>query len=180
MTSLKSEFAFDEPMPGYLAGQWAEISVPGVVEKPRSYSFASAPPDGPVDTVDFYIRRVPGGELTDWLHSADRKGARVLINGPSGSFWLRESTAPMLCVAGGSGLAPIKSLLEHLEREGFNRDVAFIFGARTQKDLYCLEDMARLKQSSGGRFTFVPVLSSEPEGSDWKGLRGLCRRLYLE
>lgn len=162
----------DEPMPSYLAGQYADLTVPGVIDKPRSYSFASAPSKTSQDSVDFFVRLVPGGALTDWLHSGDRIGVRVALHGPHGSFWLRESNAPMICVAGGSGLAPIKALLEQIMRQGFTREVAFVFGARTQRDLYCLDEMDRITASSNGRFSFTPVLSAEPPESDWGGSRG--------
>lgn len=163
----------DEAMPTYLAGQYADLIVPDAMDKPRSYSFASAPGQLPSDHIDFYIRRVPGGVFTEWLHAKDRRGAALTVTGPNGSFWLRESMAPMICVAGGSGLAPIKALLEQLGSQKFNRQVVFLFGARTQKDLYCLSEMADIKTRSGGHFDFVPVLSMEPEDSGWSGLRGL-------
>jgi len=162
----------DEAMPNYLAGQYADLSVPGVIDKPRSYSFAKAPGQGEPDYVEFYIRRVPGGALTDWLHAKNREGVKAAVNGPHGTFWLRESEEPMICVAGGSGLAPIKALLEQLASQGFSREVVFLFGARTQNDLYCLSEIADLEAKSEGRLHFAPVLSMEPPNSDWKGLRG--------
>lgn len=164
----------DDPLPAYLAGQYADLSVPGVIDTARSYSFAAAPNDGPCHHVTFFVRAVPGGEMTTWLHAANRIGVRVKVEGPYGSFHLRDTDAPMLCVAGGSGLAPIKALLEQVAADGFSRPATFIFGARTRKDLYCLKEIDALREASGGRFTFVPVLSEEPEGSDWQGERGLC------
>lgn len=163
----------DGTMPGYLAGQYADLIVPDAIDKPRSYSFASAPGQLPQNHIDFHIRRVPGGVFTEWLHAKDRRGTALTITGPNGSFWLRESPAPMICVAGGSGLAPIKALLEQLGSQKFNRRAVFLFGARTQKDLYCVSEMAGIKSRSNGNFEFVPVLSMEPEDSDWNGLRGL-------
>lgn len=167
----------DEAMPPYLAGQYAELAVPGVIEKPRSYSFANDPENEAPDHVGFYIRHVPGGEMTGWLHAADRVGEKVTVTGPYGSFWLRESEAPMLCIAGGSGMAPIKALLEQVSRQGFQRKVTYIFGARTREDLYCLDEMRQIKAKGNGHFDFVPVLSREPEGSDWNGLRGHCTEI---
>lgn len=171
---LEIQVQLEEPLPSYLAGQYAELSVPGVIEKTRSYSFASAPGKASPDRLTFFIRHVPGGELTNWLHEADRTGAKVAVNGPFGSFWLRDSTAPMLCIAGGSGMAPIKALLEQVSSQGFQRQVNYVFGARTRDDLYCLEEMAQIKARGNGHFNFIPVLSREPDNSDWKGLRGHC------
>ncbi len=167
----------DEAMPHYLAGQYAELTVPGVIGKPRSYSFASAPENEAPDHVSFHIRHVPNGEMTGWLHGANREGEKVTVTGPYGSFWLRESAAPMLCIAGGSGMAPIKALLEQVSQQGFQRKVTYIFGARTQEDLYCLDEMRQIKARGNGHFDFVPVLSREPDDSGWSGLRGHCTEI---
>lgn len=164
----------EDPLPSCLAGQYAELSVPGIIDKPRSYSFAKDPGTESQDHVTFFIRHVPGGELTSWLHESDRVGAKIIVNGPFGSFWLRDSTAPMLCIAGGSGMAPIKALLEQVSSQGFQRKVTYVFGARTRDDLYCLDDMKQIKALGNGHFNFIPVLSNEPVDSDWDGLRGYC------
>lgn len=169
---VELQLQLDEPMPGYLAGQYAELMVSGVTKEPRNYSFACAPGNDSPRSVTFFIRQVPGGVLTTWLHEQDRSGTHVSLNGPFGSFYLRESEAPVLCVAGGSGLAPIKALLEQMASTMFQREVIFLFGARTQADLYCLEEMKDYERQSGGRFRFLPVLSAEPEDSDWTGTRG--------
>lgn len=171
---LEVTIRLDQAIPTYLAGQYAELSIPGVIDKPRSYSFAKAPDKEAENHVSFYIRLVPEGEFTSWLHGSDRQGHRICVTGPYGSFWLRDSSAQILCIAGGSGLAPIKALLEQMLSHGMSRQVTFLFGARTQKDLYCLEEMNQIKALGNGFFNFIPVLSQEPEGSDWKGLRGRC------
>jgi len=174
---LEVDIQLDEALPAYLAGQYAELTVPGVIEKPRAYSFASAPENEAPGHVRFFIRHVPNGEMSGWLHAADRRGERVCVAGPYGSFWLRESTAPMLCVAGGSGMAPIKALLEQVSRQGFQRRVTYVFGARTREDLYCLEEMNAIKARGNGHFQFLPMLSREPEDSGWEGLRGHCTEI---
>jgi len=158
----------------YRAGQYADISFSGI-SQPRSYSFAKAPETENQNELTFYIRRVPNGELTGWLFDADRVGTKVKVGGPYGSFWLREGDGPVVCIAGGSGMSSIKALLEHAARVGCARDVVYLFGARTQQDLYCLEEMEALEKQwdSGFSLRFIPVLSDEPEDSDWQGLRGL-------
>lgn len=80
----------------------------------------------------------------------------------------------MLCIAGGSGMTPSKALLEQVSGQGFQRKVTYVFGARTRNDLYCLDDMQQIKALGNGNFNFIPVLSNEPEDSDWDGLRGYC------
>jgi CDP-4-dehydro-6-deoxyglucose reductase len=162
------------PFPKYLAGQYAEIVVPGLIDKPRSYSFAKAPDQEKKNHISFFIRHVPNGEFTTWLHSEKREGQPVSVTGPFGSFWLRDSPNQILCIAGGSGMAPIKALLEQMVNNGVNKQVTYLFGARSQKDLYCLDELARIKKIFNGQFNFIPVLSQEPEDSNWDGLRGRC------
>lgn len=171
---IEVSIRLDDAIPAYLAGQYAEITVPGMIDKPRSYSFARAPEKEESGHISFFIRHVPEGEFTSWLHASSRHGQRVNVTGPYGSFWLRDSTAPMICIAGGSGMAPIKALLEQVSSEGMKRQVTYMFGARTQNDLYCLDEMKQIKALGNGHFNFIPVLSREPEDSDWNGLRGQC------
>ncbi len=170
--------------PDYTAGQYAELMVSDI-EKPRSYSFATAPGNHGAGDLMFFIRLVPGGEFTEWLFAGDRSGTPLTVSAPYGSFWLRPGDAPILCVAGGSGLAPIKALLEAAQSAAVQRDVTFLFGARTQQDLYCLDVMEALANSwSGKHFEFVPVLSEEPPDSDWQGARGMVtdhlQKQYVE
>ncbi len=162
----------DKNIPAFLSGQYADLKVPGVIDKGRSYSFANAP-EGSDNEVTFFIRHVPNGEMTSWIHADDRLNSRVELTGPYGTFYLRDSDGPMICIAGGSGMAPIKALLEEVAEKKFGRDVVYLFGARAQEDLYCLEEMEALVKQSKGKFKFIPVLSREPEDSDWTGLRGL-------
>ena len=172
---LELEVKIDEPV-SYRAGQYCEIYVPGVivdeVHESRSYSFASPPGLAPVSVVRFHVRLVPGGAFTTWLHNEARVGQRLEGHGPYGDFWLRSGKAPILAIAGGSGMAPLKALLEQACAEEVARDVKYFFGARRQEDLYCLEEMKTLAAAWPGKFEFIPVLSGEPEESDWTGARG--------
>jgi NAD(P)H-flavin reductase/ferredoxin len=154
------------------AGQYADISVPGITE-PRSYSFANASSSLGSSEISFFIRHVPNGEMSGWFHEKSRIGEKVQITGPYGSFYLRDSTDPIICMAGGSGLAPIKAILEQESRLGGNTPVLFLFGARMKKDLYCLDEIHEFITSWNAPFHFIPVLSEEPLESDWDGDRGL-------
>ena len=162
------------PQRSGIAGQYAEISVPGL-SGPRSYSFAKAPENEAENEMTFFVRLVPGGEFTEWLFKEDRTSAKVTVAGPYGHFWLRPEPAPIICVAGGSGISSIKAILESAVNEQIARDCLFLFGARTQKDLYCLADMKEIGSNwnADNSFEFVPVLNMEPEDSDWQGARGL-------
>ncbi len=165
--------ATDEPCFQHAkAGQYAELSVAGI-DQPRSYSFARPPRLENTGEVSFFIRHIPGGAFTDWLFSAQRSGENIEISGPYGNFHQREGDDPMICIAGGSGLAPIKALVEDGAEAGLQRDLVIYFGARTQSDLYCLEEIQTLGQQWGGAFQLTPVLSGEPPDSGWSGARGL-------
>ncbi|WP_449434798.1 FAD-binding oxidoreductase [Pseudomonas putida] len=172
------EIELDEPLE-YSAGQYAQLSVPThavLAAAPRCYSFCSAPQEGPQTRVAFHVRRVPGGQFSEWLFGADRAGELVSMTAPLGDFGARTDDRPMVCIAGGSGLAPIKAMLEDLARHASAPDVTLFFGARSQRDLYCLMELSELQARwpGRGRLLFVPVLSNEPLDSGWEGLRGLC------
>ena len=169
----------ENALPLYKAGQYAEISVEGI-SAPRSYSFACAPDQENLSTAAFYIRHVPDGEMSSWINAEPRTGSRVSLSGPHGTFFLRAADTPIMCIAGGSGLAPIKALLEQMVRDELTRPVKFLFGARTQKDLYCLEEIDRFKTNYKGSFEFLPILSEEPGDSDWSGLRGLVTEFIAD
>ncbi|MGB0238515.1 MAG: NADH:ubiquinone reductase (Na(+)-transporting) subunit F [Cycloclasticus sp.] len=156
----------------FSAGQFADIGLDGF-SRHRSYSFANAPEQNGQKTLCFHVRNVPGGDYTQWLFEKDRKGESFELHGPSGAFWLRTSEAPILGVAGGSGMAPLKSILDDAFNNNIKRPVTYLFGARTQRDLYCLDEMKTLEEKWPATFKFIPVLSEEPDDSDWTGKRGL-------
>lgn len=172
---LELEVKIDVPVT-YRAGQYCEIYVPGVildeVHESRSYSFASPPGHAPVSVVRFQVRLVPGGAFTTWLHTEAKVGQRLEGHGPYGDFWLRPGKAPILAIAGGSGMAPLKALLEQACGDGVARDIKYFFGAWRQEDFYCVEEMKALEAAWLSKFEFIPVLSGEPEDSDWQGPRG--------
>ncbi len=171
---VEMTIACDEPMPGgILAGQYAEIAYAGL-SKPRSYSFAKAPENENPGEVTFYVRLVPGGEFTEWLFGDSREGTCMTVSGPYGDFWLRDSEAPMICIAGGSGMSAVKAVLEHACNNKIQRNALFLFGARTQADIYCREEMEsiRLNWHKDYKFEFEFVLSDELDDSNWVGPRG--------
>lgn len=168
---VELRLALDDPIE-YTGGQYAELSTEKLTTGPRAYSFAEAPNPAALDRPCFYVRRTPGGEFTEWLFDADRTGTSVQVTGPFGNLWLRPGAGPALCVAGGSGLAPVKSLVETAAQDRSDREFVLVFGARTQRDLYCVEELEKLAATAGS-LRFVPVLSEEPADSDWAGARGL-------
>src|SRR5690606_27670911 len=143
------------------------------VESARSYSFATGPLLAAERVLRFHVRKVPDGVFTTWLHESAKVGDRLRVKGPFGDFRLRPGTAPILAIAGGSGMAPLKALLEQARFDQVGRDVTYLFGARTQKDLYAVAEMAQLARRWLTRLRFIPVLSEEPAESGWTGLRGM-------
>nr|AAC45296.1 p-cymene methyl hydroxylase [Pseudomonas chlororaphis subsp. aureofaciens] len=168
---LKVTIQTDRPV-HYLAGRYANVRVPGW-PRFRCYSFANAPQRKGRNVLEFYIRKVPAGEFTEALFRGELDGQPLEMEAPQGTFHLHGGDAPMLCIAGGSGLAPLVSILEHARANRIKRDCILLFGARTEGDLYQLEAIGNIAANWQGEFRFIPVLSHEPEHSDWTGARGL-------
>ena len=156
------------------AGQFATLTVMGM-KQPRPYSFARDPRSETPGEHTFYLRLVPGGEMSMWLAACDRIGESVELTGPLGAFTLDDSRMPMLLLAGGSGMSAVKALAEEACRRQLQRDCLFLYGARTRADLYAEAEIADLirRWSRGHRLRFVQVLSHEPRDSAWTGARGL-------
>ena len=118
----------------YHAGQYIEFLLQGGVR--RSYSMANAPHligQG----LELHIRHMPGGKFTDHVFGAMKERDILRIEGPYGSFYLREdSTKPIVLLASGTGFAPIKAIIEHLQFKGITRPVTLYWGGRRPADLY--------------------------------------------
>lgn len=168
ITALHITLANNMP---YASGQYANLAIDGLENTHRSYSFASAY-DAASHQVELYIKHVNGGALSTVVHEQDLVGKEIVLDGPHGNFYLRESETPFVCIAGGSGLAPVKALLEQAIKDKVQRDVTFVFGARTQQDLYCLDEIKEISKNWPANFEFIPVLSDEPNTSNWRGERG--------
>lgn len=161
----------------FKAGQYGQIEIPpyGKVKErtQRAYSMCSKPSD--MNYLGFLVRLVPGGVVTTYVHEHLKIGDRLKIIAPMGDFHIREgSDTTMIWVAGGSGMAPFKSILyDRIERGLMDeRDIWYFFGARTEKDMFYLDELYDLDEKYE-RFHFVPALSEPDEGSDWRGETGL-------
>ncbi len=164
-----------------MAGQYSEVKIASL-EDPRSYSYAKAPKQENPGEFTFYVRLVPNGKFTEWLFAEDRVGESVKLTGPYGQFYCRDDDSTMLCVAGGSGMSAIKAMLEDSAAKQIERNCIYLFGARAQQDLYCQEELAEIgkKWNKDYSFEFVPVLSEEPEGSNWTGATGFVTTYLKE
>jgi CDP-4-dehydro-6-deoxyglucose reductase/ferredoxin-NAD(P)+ reductase (naphthalene dioxygenase ferredoxin-specific) len=142
----------------FSAGQYASLSFPGL--PPRDFSMANRP-DEPL--LEFHIRLTPGGRVSPYVAETLKKDDRVTVEGPFGASHWRESHAgPVLAVAGGSGLAPIKSIVETGLGAGARQPVHLYFGARAERDVY-LEERFRTLAARHPNFRYTIVLS-EPDG----------------
>jgi benzoate/toluate 1,2-dioxygenase reductase subunit len=129
-------------LPRFLAGQYVNVAVPGASGETRSYSFSS-PPGADVGT--FVIGNVAGGLMSSHLANIAKAGDRLTLRGPLGSFYLRAPQRPMLFLAGGTGIAPILSMLGVLAAEGTGgHPVTLIYGVHNAADLVGMEQIAAL------------------------------------
>jgi NAD(P)H-flavin reductase len=155
------------------AGQYAALAVSGSFVR-RSFSFYDAPPgERGSDNVGFLVKRLPGGRFSDWLASADRRGTRIWLEGPFGQMGLDDAPREALCVAGGTGIAPILSIARDRLTRYSTHPLTIIFGVRTAADLFALDLLQQLQETFGERVRVLPVLSHESSGSSWSGRRGL-------
>lgn len=159
----------DEPI-HFQAGQYINLDIGLEHGMSRAFSLASVPREA--RDVELNVRIVPGGRGTGWIHETLKTGDRVKLSGPYGRFFVRKSAdVPMLFMAGGSGLSSPKSMILELLEEGCQQPITLVYGQRIRDELYYHEDFLALAEKHAN-FHYVPALSAEPEGSDWKGFRG--------
>jgi len=166
----------------FAPGQYIDIMLPG--GRRRSFSIASPPHDS--RPLELHVRRVAGGEFTEALFARETRDTLLRIEGPLGQFVYRPAAkspgaaaaaAPMLLVGGGTGLAPLLSIVRHVVENGLKRDMTVYWGVRHERDLYAhgvLEDLAR----RAAHLRYVPVLS-EPS-RHWRGRSGWVHEAVLQ
>jgi CDP-4-dehydro-6-deoxyglucose reductase len=142
----------------------------------RSFSLANPPEDDGL--LELHIRHVPGGFFTDHVFNAMKAKEIMRINGPLGSFFLRDSDKPVIFLAGGTGFAPIKSILLHAFKHGIDRQMVLYWGAKTRADLYQAE-LPDAWAKEHDHFSFVPVLSESRPEEAWPGRTGFAHQAVL-
>jgi CDP-4-dehydro-6-deoxyglucose reductase len=163
----------------YHAGQYVEFILAGGAR--RSYSMANAPhTQGDKPAIELHVRHLPGGLFTDHVFGAMKEKEILRIEGPFGSFFLREdSDKPMVLLASGTGFAPIKAIVEHLEWKRSQRPALLYWGCRTRADLY-LHAWAEAAAAHLPNLRYIPVLS-EPRADDgWRGRTGLVHHAVMQ
>ena len=162
----------------YLAGQYIDLLLKD--GRRRSFSLATPPHDDAL--LELHIRHVPGGFFSDQLFT-EFKGREILrFEGPLGTFFLREeSDKPIILIAGGTGFAPIKAVIEHALHHKIEerRPIVLYWGVRAKRDLYLPELPGQWQQQSAG-FTFIPVLSEPASDDDWPGRTGFVHQAVLD
>lgn len=160
----------------FLAGQYIEFLLKD--GKRRAFSIANAPHDD--GFLQLHIRLIAGGEFTGHVFGAMKEKDILRFQGPYGSFFLREeSTKPMILLAGGTGFAPIKALVEHAIHHNIARPMEIYWGARNRAGLY-LPDLPLEWAAAHSHVRYVPVLSDATEQDAWQGRTGLVHRAVLE
>ncbi len=160
----------------YHAGQYVEFLLRDGSR--RSYSMANAPHNGP--GVELHIRHMPGGKFTEHVFGVMKEKEIQRIEGPFGSFYLREeSDKPMVLLASGTGFAPIKALIEHMQFQGITRPATLYWGGRRPEDLY-MDDWVQARLLEMPNLTYIPVISDATAEDAWTGRTGFVHRAVLE
>jgi Na+-transporting NADH:ubiquinone oxidoreductase subunit F len=158
----------------YIPGQYIQLQTPAYKksneEVYRAYSIASDPAQKNI--IDLIIRLVPGGICTTYCFEYLKVGDEVKMNGPYGEFRLSETNAPIVFIAGGSGMAPIKCMLHHMKNTQNKRKATYYFGANRPRDLFMLDLMKEFEKQLQD-FHFVPVLSEPNQGGNLEYEKGL-------
>jgi len=165
----------------YHAGQYIEFVLEGGAR--RSYSMANAPhtlSEGGPPMVELHIRHMPGGRFTDHVFSAMKEKEILRVEGPQGSFYLRDdSPRPIILLASGTGFAPIKAIIEHMQFMGITRDTVLYWGGRRPRDMY-LDGWVKSKLAEMPHLKYVPVVSDALPEDRWSGRAGFVHRAVLE
>jgi len=170
----------------FVCGQYGQFEVPPYdkVKSPtqRAYSMSSPPSDK--NHLEFLIRLVPGGIVTSYVHEHLQEGQKINVIAPFGEFNVKDTGATMICVAGGSGMAPFKGIFQDMIENGEieTREIWYFFGARTKNDMFYLDWLNELDEKYE-KFHFVPALSEPQPEDDWNGPTGLITEVlanYLD
>ncbi len=176
---LRLQLPAGEPLQ-FHAGQYVEFILRDGAR--RSYSMANAPHTlgEPGTGIELHIRHLPGGKFTDHVFGAMKEKEILRIEGPYGSFFLREdSEKPIVLLASGTGFAPIKALLEHMKFKAIDRAAILYWGGRRPEDLY-MDEWVRAQLAGMPNLRYVPVISNAVPDDNWTGRTGFVHQAVLE
>ena len=163
-------FRLELPAPGnFQAGQYYDIrlSAPDGYQAQRSYSISSSP-DQP-DTIELTIELIAGGEVSSYFHEAVEKGEQIELRGPIGGHftWTPDFIEPVLLVAGGSGIAPLMSILRHRRAAGVSSPVLLMFSVRTESDILFRQELEQMAREDASFKLVITLTRAAPGG--WTG-----------
>jgi len=163
----------------YRAGQYVEFILRDGSR--RSYSMANAPGHlGTPPAIELHLRHMPGGKFTDHVFSTMKDRDILRMEGPYGSFFLREDSAkPIVLLASGTGFAPIKAIIEHMRDKAIERPAVLYWGCRSRADLY-QHEWAEQAAAASPTLRYVPVLSEPKPDDQWHGRTGLVHRAVMQ
>ncbi len=175
---VKMQLPANDPL-RFHAGQYVEFILRDGAR--RSYSMANAPHTmGDKPWIELHIRRMPGGKFTDHVFTAMKEKDILRMEGPFGSFFLREdSDKPMVLLASGTGFAPIKAIIEEMQFKSIARPAVLYWGCRTKADLY-LDEWARQAVQEMPSLSYVPVLSEASPDDAWTGRTGFVHEAVMQ
>lgn len=160
----------------YLPGQYVDVLLRD--GRRRAFSIANAPREN--DRLELHIRHVPGGTFSDYVFHYLKERALLRLRGPLGSFYLRaKDHRPVILMAGGTGFAPVKAIVEGALAGGFPGEIHLYWGVRARRDLY-MHDTAGAWAAEHERFEYVPVLSDPLADDAWSGRTGFVHEAVLE
>jgi Na+-transporting NADH:ubiquinone oxidoreductase subunit F len=164
----------DPPEINFKAGQYIQFQTPEYELSSESVyrAYSCSSPPYRKDSLELEIRLVPNGICTTYVFNYMNEGEEITINGPYGEFFLQDSERDIVFIAGGSGMAPIKSMLHDMVEKGIDRKAAYFFGAVSRRDLFLVEEMRELEKKLPN-FTYIPALSGPKPEDRWKGDTGL-------
>ena len=159
----------------FLAGQYIDL----IMRNGRRRSFSLANPPHAADLLELHVRHVPGGAFSDFVFQRMREKAILRFQGPLGCFFLnQDSDRPIILMGGGTGFAPLKSILEQAFHKGIQRPIHLYWGVRDHQDLY-MHELPTTWEQRFGQFSYTPVLSNAKPTTDWQGRTGLVHEAVL-
>jgi CDP-4-dehydro-6-deoxyglucose reductase, E3 len=159
----------------FLAGQYIEFILKD--GKRRAFSIANAPHDS--EFLQLHIRVIPGGAFSEYVSNEMQEKAILRLEAPFGNFFLREdSDKPIIFVAGGTGFAPVKGIIEHMLHNNIKREIILYRGARQLQDLY-MHELSQKWAEFSPNIQYIPVLSEPAESDNWQGRTGLVHEAVL-
>ncbi|WP_248930706.1 NADH:ubiquinone reductase (Na(+)-transporting) subunit F [Paenibacillus hamazuiensis] len=156
------------------AGQFMDVYLPGT-DVYRSYSMANTPRQS--DRLEFMIKIFKGGKFSTFLEEQLKVGDAMEVRGPFGNCIRREeNTGDIFLIGGGSGMAPLWSILNDIVEKGVDRKVTFFYGARSKRDLFYLDKFVEIAERFP-KFRFIPALSEPQPEDNWNGETGFITKV---